>query len=65
MLLAPIVSGLAASLAAWPLCTAPSNLHPASPHPQGASSLLLNDSHLPESSSQNPQWMTLRTPHVW
>lgn len=57
----PTVLGLVASLALLSAASSTSILS----LPACLSSLLLNDSHLPESSSQNPQWTTLRTPHVW
>ena len=57
----PTVSVLVASLALLSAASYTSILS----LPACLSSLLLNDSHLPESSSQNPQWTTLRTPHVW
>lgn len=73
----PPASALAASLAASACSSWPPPLLPASPclslplpaspclSLPGSRSLLLNDSHLPQSSFQNPQWAALRTPHVW
>lgn len=50
----------------WPrLCAASSTMPPSCLSLPALGSLLLNDSHLPESFSQNPQWAALRTPHVW